>query len=389
MIIFNSKAILDEHRTQWIDYDKGISIILVGYGHAFAVLQGHGTSFENYPFLNYIGVFLYGFRMPLFFIISGMLLSKSLQRKGARGYLYSRINNILHPLLVWGIIEITIKLASAGELPPLKTLFAEYLNLMIYPRKTGVFWYLNALFCIGVIYSIIKTKLALKTSQQIILGLLFFCLSAYIHINGYSAGFVTDILEYYLFFAIGDYISKLMLSEKGKAYFTSPGLYIPLFFVFVTLQYYATQINLGSNSSGMVYVERKLPFLFLAQALLGCAISISFSFMLEKHKKLIFLRVVGFHSLFIYCMQIIVMNFSRIALVNLLLIKEALILFPLIWLLGIAIPIMIYNWCMRYQVWWLFTFSKPKSLKKSHLEQFKTKTLMINYFKQNNKQNTY
>lgn len=382
MVIFNSKAILGEHRTQWIDYDKGISIILVGYGHAFAVLQGHGTSFEHYPFLNYLGVFLYGFRMPLFFIISGMLLSKSIQRKGARGYLYSRVNNILHPLLVWGIIEITIKLASAGEIPPLKTLFADYLNLLIDPRKTGVFWYLNALFCIGIIYSIVKTKLALRASHQLIVGLLFFCLSAYIHINGYTAGFLTDILEYYLFFAIGDYISKLMLSEKGKAYFTSPKLYIPLFLVFVTLQYYATQINLGSDSSGMVYVERKLPFLFLAQALLGCAISISFSFMLEKHKKLVFLRVVGFHSLFIYCMQIIIMNFSRIALVNVLGIKEVLILFPLIWLLGITVPIMIYNCCIRWQLWWLFTFRRPKASKKGSSEQFKTNTLIINDFNQ-------
>lgn len=382
MVIFNSKAILAEHRTQWIDYDKGISIILVGYGHAFAVLQGHGTNFGNYPFLNYIGFFLYGFRMPLFFIISGMLLHKSLQRKGLRGYLYSRVNNILHPLLVWGIIEITIKLVSAGEIPPSKTLFADYLNLLIDPRKTGVFWYLNALFFIGVFYSIVKTKLALPTSHQLIIGLLFFCLSGYIHINGYSAGFLTDILEYYLFFAIGDYISKLMLAEKGKAYFTSPKLYIPLFLGFVILQYYATEINLGSNSSGMVYVERKLPFLFLAQALLGCAISISFSFMLEKHKKLVFLRVVGFHSLFIYCMQIIVMNFSRIALVNLLGIKEALILFPIIWLLGIAIPIIIYNCCIRLQLWWLFTFRKPKTSKRTKSDDLNNKTLIISDFYQ-------
>jgi fucose 4-O-acetylase-like acetyltransferase len=382
MVIFNSKAILGEHRTQWIDYDKGISIILVGYGHAFAVLQGHGTSFENYPFLNYIGVFLYGFRMPLFFIISGMLLGKSLQRKGVRGYLYNRVNNILHPLLVWGIIEITIKLASAGEIPSLRILLADYLNLLIDPRKTGVFWYLNALFCIGIIYSIVKTKLALNTSHQLVVGLLFFCLSAYIHINGYSAGFLTDIFEYYLFFAIGDYISKLMLSEKGKAYFTSPRLYIPLFLVFVTLQYYATQINLGSGSAGMVYVEKRLPFLFLAQALLGCAISVSFSFMLEKHKKLVFLRVVGFHSLFIYCMQIIVMNFSRIALVNQLGIKEVLILFPLIWFLGIAIPIITYNCCIRWRLWWLFTLRRPDTLNKSPLVQAKTKTLIINDFYQ-------
>lgn len=357
---FNAKNILSKNRTQWIDYDKGISIILVGYGHTYAILQGHGLDFQHYPFFNYIGVFLYGFRMPLFFIISGMLIGNALARKSLGDYIKSRASNILHPLMIWGVIEITIKVFSSGRISSGPNLVMEYLNLLIDPRKTGVFWYLNSLFCIGTLYAINKVKFKLRTGYQFLIGFILYCLSAYIHINELSAGFLTDIFEYYIFFATGDFISKFMLSSKGRSYFTSAKVYIPLLLVFLALQFYATEINLGNNSSGMAYVEKKFPFLFLTQAFIGCAMSMSISFLLQKHQKLIFLRVIGFHSLFIYCMQIIVMNFIRILFSEILGVKSVPTTFILTWVLGIALPIIIYNLSLRLHLWWLYTFFRPK-----------------------------
>src|ERR1700743_3151841 len=110
---FNSRFILKEKRWLWIDYDKGISIILVGYGHCYSVLEGHGLALDNYPFFKYIGVFLYGFRMPLFFIVSGLMIGKSLNKKGLRAYINDRTNNILYPLFIWGILQITLQILTA------------------------------------------------------------------------------------------------------------------------------------------------------------------------------------------------------------------------------------------------------------------------------------
>src|ERR1700749_798542 len=107
---FNSQFILKEKRWLWIDYDKGISIMLVGYGHCMATLSGHVPDLSNYWFFNYFGVFFYGFRMPLFFIISGLLVGRSLDKKGLNGYIGDRTNNILYPLLIWGFIEVTLQL---------------------------------------------------------------------------------------------------------------------------------------------------------------------------------------------------------------------------------------------------------------------------------------
>lgn len=360
---FNSKFILNEKRWLWVDYDKGISIMLVGYGHALATLQGHGLDLSNYPFFNYIGTFFYGFRMPLFFIVSGLLVGRSLNKKGLGNYIGDRTNNILYPLLIWGFIEISLQIIAVrfthlnidqGIGP------AKYLKLITDPRDTGHFWYLNALFCIGVIYAFLKSVLKLKPFLQIILGFILFSISAYIHIHDIEAGFLTDVFAYYIFFALGDLISKVMLDEKNIQRFSSWKIFLPLLLVFLTIQYFFTEINLRPSDDGNNFVERKMPFFFLIEALVGCATSISFSFLLQKHKFFTWIRIVGYHSLFIYCMQMIVMNFTRIFLQSILHIDYSPALIILVWSSGIVLPIFFYNFCLKYNLWWLYTFRKPK-----------------------------
>jgi len=356
---FNSRFILKEKRWLWIDYDKGISIILVGYGHCYAILQQHGLALDNYPFFNYIGVFLYGFRMPLFFIVSGLLIGKSLTKKGLSAYIGDRTNNILYPLCIWGFIQITLQLITArfthNDVEPLN-----YLNLIINPRRTGHFWYLNALFCIGVIYALLKTKLKLRPVWQVILGLVFYCISSYLHVYNIGAGFLTDIFEYYFFFALGDLISNMMLDEKNIRRFSSWKIFFPLLALFLTIQYIFTQINLKPTLDGINYVENKLPFFYLLEALVGCTISVNFSFLLQKYRALTFLRIVGFHSLFVYCMQIITMTIVRTICMSILHINYVPALILIVWPSGIILPIFFYNFCLKYNLWWLYTFKKPE-----------------------------
>src|SRR6202000_2891257 len=110
---FNSRFILKEKRWLWIDYDKGISIMLVGYGHCMDALSGHAMDLQSYHGFTYFGAFFYGFRMPLFFIISGLLVGRSLNKKGLGNYIGDRTNNILYPLMIWGAIQVTLQLIAA------------------------------------------------------------------------------------------------------------------------------------------------------------------------------------------------------------------------------------------------------------------------------------
>jgi len=358
---FNSQFILKEKRWLWIDYDKGISIMLVGYGHCLDSLNGH-ADLSGYPIFNYLGTFLYGFRMPLFFIISGLLVGKSLNKKGLSGYISDRTNNILFPLLVWGFIEISMQILAAtytsftsnDTIGP-----SRYLMLLLDPRQTGHFWYLNALFFIGVIYAFVKSVLKLKPVFHVLLGFVFFCISAYLHVNNINAWLLTDVLEYYFFFSLGDLISHIMLDENNIKRFSSWKIFFPMLAVFLTTQYFATKINQQASQWGNDLLENEMPFFYLFQALVGCTISINFSFLLQKYKVFTWIRIVGYHSLFVYCMQIIVMTLARIFFQSFLHITFIPALIVLIWASGIVLPIFFYNFCLKYNLWWLYTYKKP------------------------------
>jgi fucose 4-O-acetylase-like acetyltransferase len=360
---FNSKFILKEKRWLWIDYDKGISIILVGYGHCMEALYGHVTDLNSYPGWNYFGAFFYGFRMPLFFIISGLLVGRSLNKKGLNNYIGDRTNNILFPLLIWGILETTLQIIAARFTGFTNNTsnagLTRYINLIIDPRQTGHFWYLNALFCIGVIYASIKSIFKLKPVLHVLLGFALYAVSAYIHVHDINAFLLTDIFEYYFFFALGDLISNIMLDEKNIQRFSSWKIFVPLLVIFLIVQYHFTDLNIKYQSYNR-YVELKMPLFFLLEALIGCTTSVSFSFLLQKYKVFTWIRIVGYHSLFIYCMQIVAMTFARIFFQNFLHITYTPALIMLVWTSGIALPIFFYNFCLRYNLWWLYTFRKPE-----------------------------
>jgi len=372
MKIFNTRSILQEKRWVWIDSDKGISIILVGFGHCLSILQNRGLALDSYPAITYLSVFLYGFRMPLFFIVSGVFISGGLKKKGLKGYSLYRADAIFYPLLIWGFIEITFSLLTS-RFTHNGTTAISYVNLLIDARKTGHFWYLNSLFFISVIYAATRTWLKIKPPQQLIVGLALYTISAYIHINDLNAGSLTDIFEYYVFFSIGDLISNTVLDQENVRRFSSFKIFFPLLALFLVLQYRFASYNMHGGPDGINYVEHKMPLFFLLEALVGCMISVSFSFLLQKYNALRFLRVIGFHSLYIYCMQIIIMTIARIVLVNVLKITYVPLLVIAIWTSGIVIPIAIYNFCMQFKMWWLFTFRQPKTnvsiAKNTHAEE--------------------
>jgi hypothetical protein len=277
------------------------------------------------------------------------------------GYIYGRTNNILYPLIVWGFFEITMQLVSTYN----KTHTLDprlYLSLFIHPREigTGHLWYLNALFTIGVVYACLKEKLKMKPIPQLVLGLGLYSVSAYLHIHDIEGGMLTDLFAFYIWFSLGVFISSIVLDERNVRRFASLKIFFPLVTVFIAIQYYCTFLNLTAGHGHDDYVEHKMPFLFLGEALVGCILSVNISFQLQKHRILRFLRVVGFHSLFIYCMQILVMLAVTTLMMKVLKVTNIPVLVIVIWVSGILPPMFLYNFCLRYNLWRLFTFIKPE-----------------------------
>ena len=307
-------------------------------------------------FLNTSMCFSSAFACRLFFIASGIFISGSMRKRGLGAYGKNRVQSILYPMLVWGVIQISLQILFSAhtnsEVTPIS-----YLYLIIYPRATGQFWYLNALFFVGIIYALLKAKAKFTVKHQLIFGLVLYAFCAYINNTTINIGFANDICKYYLFFAIGDAISSFMLGEKATKIFSSWKVLVPLLLSFIVIQYFFTKINLAAGNN--YFIENHMPVFFLVVALVGCAVSISASFALKKYQALPGLRVIGYNSVHIYCMQIIAMSVSRIVLM-----KAGITNVPLLAVLilmgGLIIPMLFYNLCLRLNMWWLFTLKKPQ-----------------------------
>lgn len=361
--IFNYHRVLEQNRYPWIDYAKGICIILVCYRHSFEGLINAKFPTGDYPLLELINSSLVTFRMALFFIISGLFISRTLEKKNYQAYFTDRFKVIIYPLLVWGSIQITLQLIfknyTNAKRDPM-----DYLNLLLMPRKIEQFWYLNTLFTVGILYAFLKSVLKFKMWQLMMsavilssLGFIYYFTDANMRYEKLAYSFIPDLLHYYIFFFIGDAIAPFIWNKNNFKYLSSLKILIPVaIFFFLTHYYYTYQNNLHHKG---YYVEFYMPVSFLVIALSGCAITILISFILQKYSALKFLRVIGFHSLYIYLMHVIFTGSIRVLVTKIFHITNIPFLLLLSVVIGVMLPIIIYNFLTRNGLWWLYTLQKP------------------------------
>ena len=344
-------------RLRWIDYARGIAITLVCYRHVFEGSKEAGIPVGDYDFLEYANIFLYSFRMPLFFIISGIFFTRSLQKKGFKLYVETRARTILYPYFLWGMLQLTLQM--------LFTIYtnyhpavSSYLNLLYQPREVAQFWYLYALFNVSVLYSFTKYFLRIPPVYNMVLGLAFFYLSSLIYQQNINAGFVFDILHYYIFFSVGDFLSSYFLDKNNQKYFESGKRLLLILIPFSAGQVYFLFENLNHTTPKFMYVEFYQPFIFLLIALTGCAFIINLTFYLQKRDTLKWLTILGRNSLYIYVSHVIVFAFVRIFLSQFLGIRNVAIIILSGMISGLLIPVLLYKLAVQWNLRWIFTLEK-------------------------------
>lgn len=86
------------NRMQWLDVAKGITIILMVFGH---------TSIPKF-----VSDFIWAFHMPLFFIASGWCTNW--KREGVCKFITKKANSLLLPFVVYSVIVLSINLLTGG-----------------------------------------------------------------------------------------------------------------------------------------------------------------------------------------------------------------------------------------------------------------------------------
>ena len=375
-LLFNSQRTLGDSRYAWIDYAKGICIILVTFRHVQEGLHAPGTEYL-YPGLKFADVFFFSFRMPLFFIISGIFLGGALRKKSVSDYIGGRFKTLVWPLLLWGSIQITLQLFFKGYVNADREPI-DYLYLLIKPREIEQFWYLHTLFLTGSLYAILKVWGKFKMIHQVLLGILLYSITGYCRYNAlYEHLFILDVFFYYIFFAVGDYFGSMILDPKNFKIFSSTKTFLIFTPLFIALELYFTNINLEHGiGSGYrqpdYYVQNQMPALFLFVGMIGGAFLIHCSFLLQKLNILKFIRVVGYYSLSIYVIHLSVTAGTRIFFRQVLHYDNFVVLLIVSTILGIGVPIIVYNITDRLGMWWLFTLKNPNTDKRHVKPVWKT-----------------
>jgi fucose 4-O-acetylase-like acetyltransferase len=339
--VFNT-SILAKSRLAWVDYLRGIAILLVVYRHVLIGLERSNLTIPSS--LVYANMIFFSFRMPLFFILSGIFINGSIAKRNLKQLLYIKFENLLYPYLVWSVIQITLQILLSKYTNAERTAF-DYTFILYNPRALDQFWYLPALFNATVVYVLLKTKLHVKNWMQLVIGIALYLISRYVGMISMMA----DWMGFYIFFAIGDSISKLFFQTRFQQFLKNPMTLLFITPVFILTQVYYLRLSIVG------------PVEFLVISLIGCVSMFVLSFRLQAWNILRFLRVLGFHSLFIYVMHVIVSAFVRLLLIRVLGVHNTIVLLFFGIVAGVGIPVIIYNTLIKNNIgWFLFSLDRPR-----------------------------
>ena len=333
-------------RLSWIAYAKGIAIILVVYRHVLGGFESAGI--QSYEYLTMVQQSVYNFRMPLFFILAGLFVRKSLKKRSTNVFFSYKLNTIMYPYFIWACIQLTFQLVFSRFANDPKS-WSDYLYIFYSPRHLDQLWFLYALFLVSVLFAFIHCYLHLNRSQQMVLGIVLYYFSTLSIVKEISL--LQDVFHFYLFFAFGNIIAETILNQEYKTIFASKKVMFMLLPFFLVSQWYWVN-HLGLKESN--------PFLFAIIAIIGSILVFNISFILEKANVLRFIEIIGNHSLYIYIMHVIIQAGVRGLMVNLLGIDSIIILLPVGVAVSILLPIIIYNLSMQQGLWFLYNYEKPK-----------------------------
>src|SRR6476620_8618595 len=92
-------------RVEWVDYAKGFCIVFVVMMHS---TLGVGQTLGQEGWLHYVVAFAKPFRMPDFFMISGLFLAQVIDRDW-RTYLDRKVVHFVYFYLLWTAIQLAVK----------------------------------------------------------------------------------------------------------------------------------------------------------------------------------------------------------------------------------------------------------------------------------------
>ena len=150
-------------RLDYLDYAKGIGILLVVLAHIYCFNPDINREL--------LVIWIYSFHMPLFFIVSGMLL-KYKNENDIKKVIISRIKGLLIPYLFFSLLSIIVKIIINGLD---KNMIIWDLIYSAIGIGIDVLWFLPALFIGEILFVLINKMIKNNYAKVLLIAFLFIC----------------------------------------------------------------------------------------------------------------------------------------------------------------------------------------------------------------------
>lgn len=353
----SNSAELKRTRLDWIDYAKGIGIILVVYDHVMSNLRFSDSRIDP-TFYDYSYKLITSFHMPLFFFLSGLFIEKSLA-KGTKLFLVNKFNTIAYPYLVWSLIQgsllvilsaYTVSVSQENALT-FKTL---PIHIALDPTPLVHLWFLYVLFAANLVFLLLKR---LTGSIYVVFALAILIYLA----SPYAEGFETlrRFMSMFLYFMSGIVCAKALKQDLttvtanlfqmnlGSLVIAAIGFVL---FEFMILQSDLTQVGVPGKPTAEFFM-----------ALGGIATVLLLSLYCSKRQIFRGVQYLGFLSLPIYLAHILVIGGMKVILQKVG-IDIVILNVILMTIAGLMLPIVLFHLTEKLKFPYLFSLGHRSTL---------------------------
>ncbi len=303
-------------RVDWVDYAKGICIVMVVMMHS---TLGVEAAADAQSWMHALVEFAKPFRMPDFFLISGLFLARVIDRDWRR-YLDRKVVHFLYFYVLWVTIQFAFKAPGlAGELGAAGV--AKF-YLLSYLEPFGTLWFIYLLPVFFVV-----TKLTRRV-PPVLIFLVGIALEAapietgWIMIDEFAARFVYFFAGYWLaanFF----WLARLVQQHAVLALAAIAGWAL------------INGVLVFGGYAG-------LPALSLVLGFAGASAVIAAAALLSRANVLDLLRFAGEHSIVVYLAFFLPMAATRIALLKTGIVADLGAVALIVTVMGVVVPLVLY-----------------------------------------------
>lgn len=332
-------------RMAWVDTAKGLSIILVVMMYA---TYNTGKYTGDVGFLHYVIGFATPFRMPEFFLISGLFLSQVIGRPWRR-YADRRVVHYLYFYAIWAAIMIVLKI-GVFEHDPLAMSHDLALALV---EPYGVLWFI---YMLGIFSAAAKLFWQLRVPHWIVIPAAAALQMAGIESASYI---VTQFCAYFVFFYTGYVIAPLVfrLVDWSQRHLTLAIGGLAAWALVNGALVYSPGFTILPTETEMGYAA--MPPVHLALAVAGALALCVLGSMLVRFSFMEWLRWLGEHSLVVYLAFTIPMSMSRGVMMSTGLLTATGPLSLAVLVISTASPVVLYLLVKRFNLG-LFLFERPQ-----------------------------